>query len=209
MNRLPILIIAVCAALLIAGCGSSDDSSSTGSSGTAATNADSTSAESANNKSKSNESPNAESTGTSNSKVGLENPQQAKAAEESGVRLGGKPGVPKGEGPPPKQLTAKDWVPGVGAVAKNGDKVTVQYVGINYKSGKEFDSSWDRNEPFTFTLGAGEVIPGWDQGLVGMKVNGRREMVIPPDLAYGSTGQPPKIPPNETLIFMVDLVAIN
>ena len=80
-----------------------------------------------------------------------------------------------------------------GAEAKSGDKVTVQYVGVNYKTGKEFDSSWSRNEPFTFTLGAGEVIPGWDQGVEGMKVGGRRELVIPPELAYGPAGSPPAI----------------
>ena len=85
--------------------------------------------------------------------------------------------------------------------------MTVQYVGVNYKTGKEFDASWDRGEPFSFTLGADQVIPGWDQGVAGMKVGGRRELIIPPQLGYGSTGEPPAIPPNETLIFVVDLLA--
>ena len=91
--------------------------------------------------------------------------------------------VPKGA--PPKKLESKEIVEGSGAEAKSGDEVTVQYVGVDYENGQEFDSSWSRNEPFTFTLGAGEVIPGWDQGVEGMKVGGRRELIIPPNLAYG------------------------
>ena len=82
---------------------------------------------------------------------------------------------------------------GTGAEAKAGDEVTVQYVGVDYKTGEEFDASWDRNEPFSFKLGAGQVIPGWDQGVEGMKVGGRRELIIPPNLAYGPTGRPPAI----------------
>ena len=96
-----------------------------------------------------------------------------------------KPVVKPPKGAPPKQLEVKDLVEGEGEEAVSGDEVSVDYVGVNYKSGKEFDSSWSRNEPFTFTLGAGEVIPGWDQGVQGMKVGGRRELIIPPELAYG------------------------
>jgi len=84
--------------------------------------------------------------------------------------------------------------------------VTVQYVGVDYKTGKQFDASWDRGEPFPFTLGNSEVIPGWEQGVEGMKVGGRRELIIPPQLAYGSTGSPPLIAPNETLVFVIDLL---
>ena len=84
----------------------------------------------------------------------------------------------------------------------------MNYVGINYKSGKEFDSSWKRNEPFTFTLGKKSVIPGWEKGIPGMKVGGRRELVIPAALAYGAKGSPPSIPPNETLIFVVDMLGV-
>jgi peptidylprolyl isomerase len=120
-----------------------------------------------------------------------------------------KPVVKPPKGPPPKQLEVKDLVEGSGEEAKSGDEVTVDYVGVNYKSGKEFDSSWSRNEPFTFTLGNGEVIPGWDQGVEGMKVGGRRELIIPPELAYGKTGSPPVIPPDETLVFVVDLREVN
>jgi len=113
--------------------------------------------------------------------------------------------VPKGA--PPKKLVIEDIEEGTGEAAKAYDVVTVQYAGVNYKSGKEFDSSWSRNEPFSFNLGAGEVIPGWDKGIAGMKVGGRRELIIPSQLAYGETGRPPTIPPNETLIFVVDLLA--
>ena len=90
-------------------------------------------------------------------------------------------------GAPPKKLENKELEEGSGAEAKSGDEVTVQYVGVDYKTGKKFDSSWSRSEPFSFTLGAGEVIPGWDQGVEGMKVGGRRELIIPPELAYGAS----------------------
>lgn len=120
-----------------------------------------------------------------------------------------KPKVTVPKGAPPKKLEIEDLTEGSGAEAKAGDGVTVQYVGVGYESGEEFDASWDRGEPFTFSLGAGEVIPGWDQGVEGMKVGGRRELTIPPDLAYGEAGSPPAIGPNETLIFVVDLLAVE
>lgn len=120
-----------------------------------------------------------------------------------------KPQVKPPQGAPPKQLVTRDLEEGSGAAAKAGDEVTVQYVGVDYKSGKEFDASWDRGEPFTFTLGSGMVIPGWEEGVEGMKVGGRRELIIPPELGYGAAGSPPAIPPNETLVFVVDLEAIN
>ncbi len=109
----------------------------------------------------------------------------------------------------PGALIVEDIVEGDGPEAKSGDRVSMQYVGVLYSDGTEFDASWDRGEPFEFTLGAGEVIPGWDQGIVGMKVGGRRELVIPPDLAYGPAGQPPTIPPDSTLVFIVDLEDIK
>ncbi len=123
--------------------------------------------------------------------------------------MNAKPKVTVPDGPAPKTLEVKEIVEGDGAEAKAGDEVTVQYVGVGYDSKEEFDSSWSRSEPFTFTLGAGEVIKGWDQGIAGMKVGGRRELTIPANLAYGPTGSPPVIGPNETLIFVVDLVAVN
>ena len=121
-----------------------------------------------------------------------------------------KPQIPKPEGAPPTALQSRDVVRGNGAVAEAGDKVSVQYVGVSWSSGQEFDSSWSRGkQPFDFKLGGGMVIPGWDQGLVGMKVGGRRELIIPPDLAYGPQGQPPVIGPNETLVFVVDLEKVK
>jgi peptidylprolyl isomerase len=120
-----------------------------------------------------------------------------------------KPKVTPPTGAPPKKLEVKELEEGSGAEAKAGDKVTVQYVGVNYKNGQEFDSSWSRSEPFSFGLGAGEVIPGWDQGVEGMKVGGRRELIIPPELAYGEAGAPPAIGPNETLVFVIDLLEVS
>ncbi len=131
------------------------------------------------------------------------------AAESSGSAEKTKPTVTVPKGAPPKKLEIKDIEEGTGPEAKAGDEVTVQYVGVNYKNGKEFDASWDRGEPFTFQLGAGMVIPGWDQGVEGMKVGGRRELIIPPELAYGPEGSPPAIGPNETLIFVIDLVEVG
>ena len=94
--------------------------------------------------------------------------------------------MPKGN--PPKKLIVKDLKEGTGAAATPGSTVTVQYVGVNYKGGKQFDASWDRGEPFSFPLGAGQVIQGWDVGVAGMKVGGRRMLVIPPDQGYGPQG---------------------
>jgi len=119
-----------------------------------------------------------------------------------------KPVISIPDAPPPTQLQSKDLVVGTGAVAASGRKVTVQYVGVAYSTKKQFDASWDRpGQPFSFQLGAGQVIPGWDQGVPGMKVGGRRELVIPPNLGYGDAGYPPVIKPGETLVFVIDLVA--
>jgi peptidylprolyl isomerase len=115
--------------------------------------------------------------------------------------------VPKGKAP--KKLVVKDLKEGTGPVAENGKNVSVQYVGISFQNGRQFDASWDRGEPFDFQLGAGQVIPGWDQGVAGMKVGGRRQLVIPPELAYGKQGSPPAIGPDETLVFVVDLVGVQ
>jgi len=120
-----------------------------------------------------------------------------------------KPEIPKPGGTPPTKLEGEDIVEGKGKKVKKGDKVTVQYVGVSFSTGEEFDASWERPEPFEFTLGSGTVIPGWDQGLEGMKVGGRRKLTIPPELAYGQNGQPPAIGPNETLIFVIDLKKIG
>jgi peptidylprolyl isomerase len=90
-----------------------------------------------------------------------------------------------------------------------GATATVQYVGILFEGGKQFDASWDRGQPFSFQLGAGAVIPGWDRGVVGMKVGGRRELIIPADQAYGAQSPSPDIPPNSALVFVIDLTGLQ
>ncbi|MDQ6745690.1 MAG: FKBP-type peptidyl-prolyl cis-trans isomerase [Actinomycetota bacterium] len=118
-----------------------------------------------------------------------------------------KPLVAVPNGPAPAHLVTKDLIKGTGAVAKSGGSVAVNYVGVLYKNGQEFDSSWKRSQTFPFQLGQGQVIKGWDQGVPGMKVGGRRELIIPASLAYGAQGSPPTIPPNAPLVFVVDLLA--
>ena len=121
-----------------------------------------------------------------------------------------KPVIPKQTGPDPKTLIVQDLIVGTGAEAKAGDTVDVQYVGVLRSNGKEFDSSWSRGaKPFSFALGAGSVIAGWDNGVVGMKVGGRRRLIIPADQGYGATGSPPKIPANAALVFDVDLKKVT
>lgn len=122
--------------------------------------------------------------------------------------LSKEPKVTPPSGPAPKTLVIKELIKGTGPVASAGDSVTVNYVGVLYNGGKEFDASWKRNQPFTFTLGKGQVIPGWDQGVAGMRVGGRRELIIPASLAYGTRGSPPTIPPNSPLVFVVDLLGV-
>ena len=129
------------------------------------------------------------------------------SSSDSGGDTSTKPEVEVPDGAPPKELETEDLVEGDGTEAKTGDTVTMEYVGVSYSNGKEFDSSWERPEPFTFQLGSGQVIPGWDQGIPGMKVGGRRRLVIPPSLAYGNTRSGP-IPPNATLVFDVEMVSI-
>ena len=123
--------------------------------------------------------------------------------------LNEKPVIEAREGEPPTELETTDVVTGDGAEATPGSQVTVEYVGALFDTGDEFDASWDRGEPFEFQLGSGQVIPGWDEGVAGMKVGGRRELVIPSDLAYGPAGSPPDIGPDETLVFVVDLVDVQ
>jgi peptidylprolyl isomerase len=111
-------------------------------------------------------------------------------------------------GEPPADLEITDVWEGDGAVANAGDTVNVHYVGVAYSTGEEFDASWDRGGPLEFKLGVGQVIAGWDQGVQGMKVGGRRQLIIPPGLAYGDRGAGHSIAPGETLIFVCDLVSI-
>jgi peptidylprolyl isomerase len=128
-----------------------------------------------------------------------------KIAAAVGTNTKKKPKIIKPSGKPPTKLTVVDIVKGTGAAAASGDSLTVDYAGNSWSTGKEFDASWKTGQPFPLALGQGQVIPGWDQGLVGMKQGGRRLLVIPPDLGYGASGQGATIKPNETLIFVVDL----
>ncbi len=118
-----------------------------------------------------------------------------------------KPEVDFPGGEPPAGLEITDLWEGDGAEATAGDVVSVHYVGVAYSTGEEFDASWDQGDPLQFKLGAGQVIAGWDQGVAGMKVGGRRQLIIPPDLAYGNRGAGRVIAPGETLIFVCDLVS--
>ncbi|HEY4455828.1 MAG TPA: FKBP-type peptidyl-prolyl cis-trans isomerase [Pseudonocardiaceae bacterium] len=120
-----------------------------------------------------------------------------------------KPDVDPIEGDAPADLQTKDLTVGDGQEATSGNTVTVHYVGVAHSTGEQFDASWDRGDTFSFKLGAGQVISGWDQGVSGMKVGGRRRLVIPPHLGYGSRGAGGVIKPGETLIFVVDLLGVR
>ena len=120
-----------------------------------------------------------------------------------------KPEIPKPTGSPPRRLVKEDIVKGKGPAAKPGDNLTVNYVGVTFSTGEEFDASWDRGQPFTFAVGAQKVIQGWDEGLVGIRKGGRRMLTIPPEQAYGAQGQPPSIPPNAALVFIVDALKVG
>jgi peptidylprolyl isomerase len=130
-------------------------------------------------------------------------------AQEALKDTGTKPAIPKPSGSPPRRLVVEDIVKGKGKPAKRGDTVIVNYVGENFSNGKEFDASWDRGQPFPVTIGQTQVIEGWTRGLVGIRQGGRRMLTIPPELGYGPNGYPPTIPPNETLIFVVDAVSVK
>jgi peptidylprolyl isomerase len=120
-----------------------------------------------------------------------------------------KPDVIVPDTAPPTELVVTDDVVGDGAEATRGSTVSVHYVGVSWSSGAQFDASWDRMEPFRFGLGAGQVIEGWDEGVAGMKVGGRRTLHVPPELGYGARGAGGVIAPNETLIFVVDLLGVG
>ena len=120
-----------------------------------------------------------------------------------------KPEIDFPGGEPPAELQIHDAIEGDGAQAQAGQTVTAHYVGVAFSSGEEFDASWNRGQPLSFRLGAGQVIRGWDAGIAGMKVGGRRRLVIPPHLAYGERGAGGAIAPGETLIFVVDLLGVS
>jgi peptidylprolyl isomerase len=116
--------------------------------------------------------------------------------------------VPAGEAPPP-DLVTEDIEVGEGDEAVSGSQVEVHYVGVSWRTRKQFDASWDRGDAFSFRLGAGQVITGWDEGVAGMRVGGRRRIVIPPSKAYGKRGAGGVIGPDETLVFVVDLLGVR
>ena len=120
-----------------------------------------------------------------------------------------KPDVKIPSGQPPLELEVEDLELGDGPEAAAGSEVDVHYVGVSWSSGRQFDASWDRRNTFSFRLGSGQVIAGWDQGVAGMRVGGRRRLTIPPGLAYGKAGAGGVIGPDETLVFVVDLVGVR
>ncbi len=180
--RAPLALAALGAAALIAGCGSSSSGSSTITIG------------------------NESASDNALASVGGKEETSTTAKTPTSGPLSKEPKVTPPTGPAPSKLETKDLITGTGPEAKDGQTITVNYVGVLYKGGKVFDASWKRSEPFSFTLGKGAVIKGWDQGIVGMKVGGRRELVIPSELAYGKKGAPPSIPANAPLVFVVDLL---
>jgi peptidylprolyl isomerase len=180
-SRLLLLILAAALALPLAACGGdSSDSDETPASGGAATS----------------------STLTADETVDL-------LADGISDDRKTKPVVAIPAGTTPTELVVRDIVKGTGKTARKAAQVTVQYVGAAWSTGQEFDASWDKGQPFTFPLGQGQVIQGWDQGVAGMKVGGRRLLVIPGALAYGAQGSPPAIGPDETLAFVVDLEKVG
>ena len=120
-----------------------------------------------------------------------------------------RPQIDPPAGDVPFELGIEDLVVGDGEEAAAGSKVAVHYVGVAFSTGEEFDASWERGEPFRFTLGRGHVIPGWDAGVAGMRVGGRRRLTIPSAMAYGARGAGGVIKPNEPLVFVVDLLACD
>jgi peptidylprolyl isomerase len=120
-----------------------------------------------------------------------------------------KPEIDRPDGPAPTDLVIEDITVGDGPVAEAGQLVSVHYVGVTHSTGEEFDASWNRGSTFDFPLGGGRVIAGWDQGVQGMKVGGRRRLTIPPHMAYGDRGAGGVIKPGETLVFVVDLVDVR
>jgi peptidylprolyl isomerase len=120
-----------------------------------------------------------------------------------------RPQIDKPDGDIPFELGVEDIVVGEGEEAVSGKRVTVHYVGVAFRSGEEFDASWDREQPFAFKLGKGQVIPGWDQGVQGMREGGRRKLTIPSAMAYGARGAGGVIQPHEPLVFVVDLLSVD
>jgi peptidylprolyl isomerase len=184
------LVLLAGAAIGLAGCGGSSSSSSTTSTTAATTTTTGGSSTTTG--------------GSSSSTIATIPVQDRSPAGTSGTA----PTVTVPSGTPPTQLESYDLIPGTGATAEDGDTVTVQYVLATYSSGKVIQSSWT-SQPFQFQLGEGKVIPGWDQGVVGMKVGGRRELIIPPSLGYGAESPGSGIAANDTLVFVIDLLKVS
>jgi peptidylprolyl isomerase len=182
-RRLPALltVLALLATLGVAACGDDDDSGSGDSGGSTQ-----------------------EQSSAPETETGTETEAEADLTDTSV-----KPVIDKPTGVPPRRLVREDIVTGKGPGAKPGDTVIVNYVGVSFSTGDEFDSSWETGQPFPVQLGAGQVIEGWEKGLAGIKEGGRRQLTIPPEQAYGAQGAPPAIGPNETLVFVVDALAIQ
>jgi peptidylprolyl isomerase len=187
-SRAGLGLATLAAAALIAGCGSSGSSSTI---------------------TVGNENKADETLGKSNASATTSTPTATTAATTPTTGpLSKEPTVTIPAGAAPATLVTKEIIKGTGPEAKAGQSVTVNYVGALFHGGKVFDASWKRHEPFTFTLGQGSVIKGWDQGIAGMKVGGRRLLAIPASLAYGSKGAGSSIPPNSALVFVVDLLGV-
>ncbi|HEY1591557.1 MAG TPA: FKBP-type peptidyl-prolyl cis-trans isomerase [Solirubrobacteraceae bacterium] len=139
----------------------------------------------------------------------LADPADAPGTPKPPSPLSAEPAIPAPHGPAPVTLVVKDLIRGHGDVARPHDDVTVNYVGVLFKDGRRFDSSWQRRKTFSAALSNGSVISGWVKGIAGERVGGRRELIIPPNLAYGASGSPPKIPPDATLVFDVDLLSVS
>lgn len=195
IRRILLAIAALGAAVVIAGCGSGGSSTITLGNENTADNALIKAGEKS-------------SSASTKCPSGTPEPCALAATTPTSGPLSKEPKVTPPSGPAPAKLETKELIAGTGAEAKAGDTVTVNYVGVLYKGGKEFNASWETKEPFTFVLGKGQVIKGWDQGIPGMKVGGRRELIIPAALAYGAAGSPPKIPANAPLVFVVDLLGV-
>jgi peptidylprolyl isomerase len=183
-------LFALAGACGLAACGSSP-STSAGSTGTGAGSGSSTT----------------QTTHTGGSALAAADPIPAQDQSPAGT-AGTAPTVTVPSGSPPTHLESSDLIAGTGTTATDGDTVTVQYVLATYSTGKVVQSSWTA-QPFTFVLGKGQVIPGWDQGVVGMKVGGRRELIIPPSDGYGDQSPGPGIAANDTLVFVIDLLKVS
>ena len=195
MPKTLLALLAIVAALALAACG--DDEGNEGEESGSATTEQAAPAET-------------ETETTETETTEAEPSGDAKVKVSTTKSLSQKPRIPRQSGSPPSELVKDDIVVGKGATAKAGDLVTVRYVGTRFRDNQQFDASWERQpNEFQFPLGQGQVIPGWDQGVEGMKVGGRRQLTIPPDLAYGQQGAPPDIAPNETLVFVVDLKKVE